>query len=82
MYSSTLSFHSALDGSGWSRSRSGRFTSRTIIKVDEQPLGIQLYKNNDSLSYMFRPSRGHLQVDIWNTSGSLQTISIYDMYIS
>jgi hypothetical protein len=33
-----------------------------------------LIKNNNLTSYMFRPSRGHLQADIWNKLGSIQVM--------
>jgi len=31
-----------------------------------------LYANNELTCYMFRPTRGHLQADIWNILGSIQ----------
>jgi len=42
------------------------------MKADQQPSKTQHYKNNKLTSDMFRPSRGHLQADIWNMLGSIQ----------
>jgi hypothetical protein len=65
MYSSTLSLTSALDGGGWSTSRSGRFTPRndpvSIVQEAGLELGRDRFLSQAFVSYYSLPSN-HLKL--------------------
>jgi len=46
----------------------------SAFKGLKQPSKTQLSKCNKLISYMFRPSGGHLQADIWNIIGCIRII--------
>jgi hypothetical protein len=70
--------HQKLKDENWEQTNTNKEykLQRRWKKGDQQPSKTQLYKNNKLTSYMFRPSRGHLQSDVWNIPGSIQIYSM------